>query len=141
MSYTANSINSTTSYTASRKTEEKRDILGKDDFLKLLITELRYQDPMNPLNDREFIAQMAQFTSLEQLQNMNKLLEIFTGSQQALSMFAQATNLIGCKVKVDTGDEDIKEGLVEAVRFSMSGPVIIVDGKDYMLADLLEVSK
>lgn len=136
-----NLINSATNYPDNKKTENKRDILGKDDFLKLLITELRYQDPMNPLDDREFIAQMAQFTSLEQMQNVNRLLEIFTGSQQALTMFAQATNLIGCKVKVDTGDGNIKEGLVEAVRFSMSGPVIIVDNKDYMLADLLEVSK
>lgn len=124
-----------------KKTEENRDIVGKDDFLKLLITQLRYQDPLNPIDDREFVAQMAQFSSLEQMQNMNKLLEVFTGTQQVISMFAQATNLIGCKVKVDNGEGEAKEGVVEAVRFSQQGPVIIVDGKDYSLADLLEVTK
>lgn len=124
-----------------KKTEENRDIVGKDDFLKLLITQLRYQDPLNPIDDREFVAQMAQFSSLEQMQNMNKLLEVFTGTQQVISMFAQATNLIGCKVKVDNGEGEAKEGMVEAVRFSQQGPVIIVDGKDYSLADLLEVTK
>lgn len=123
-----------------KKAEESRDTLGKDDFLKLLITQLRYQDPMNPVDDREFIAQMAQFSSLEQMQNMNKLLEEFTGAQHAMSMFAQATNLIGKNVKVDRGDGEYRTGVVEAVRFSMAGPVIIVDGRDYMLADLLEVS-
>lgn len=123
------------------KPEGQRDVLGKDDFLKLLLTQLQYQDPLNPVNDREFIAQMAQFSSLEQMQNMNKLLEMFTGSQHAMSMFAQATNLIGCKVKVDDGSGTAKDGTVDAVRFSQAGPVIIVDGRDYMLADLLEVSR
>ncbi len=49
--------------------------LDKDAFLRLLVTQLQNQDPLNPMEDREFIAQMAQFSSLEQMQNLNKTLE------------------------------------------------------------------
>ncbi|GBF72003.1 flagellar hook assembly protein FlgD [Paenibacillus sp. 598K] len=53
-------------------TKPKDDTLGKDDFLKILITQLKYQDPMQPMQDRDFIAQMAQFSSVEQMMNMAK---------------------------------------------------------------------
>ena len=124
-----------------QKSETDRNILGKDDFLKLLITQLRYQDPTNPVDDKEFIAQMAQFSSLEQMQNLNKLVQEYVGTQQAMTMFAQATNLIGLQVKVDKGDGTVDEGTVEAVRFSTAGPVIMVNGKDYLITDLIEIRK
>lgn len=56
-----------------KKTEDKRkNDLDKDAFLRLLTTQLANQDPLNPMEDREFIAQLAQFSSLEQMQNLNK---------------------------------------------------------------------
>ena len=51
--------------------------LGKDEFLQLLVTQMQYQDPLNPTSDTEFIAQMAQFSSLEQMQNLNNNFSVY----------------------------------------------------------------
>ncbi|GAE36031.1 flagellar hook assembly protein FlgD [Halalkalibacter akibai] len=73
-------------------------ILGKDDFLKILITQLQNQDPSNPMDDREFIAQMAQFSSLEQMTNMNQAIQKFVSMQSSQSL-VQHSELIGKKVQ------------------------------------------
>ena len=81
--------------------------LGKDDFLRLLTVQLRYQDPLNPLDNTEFIAQMAQFSSLEQLQNMNQSLEKNLDSEARLHTAFQndlATSLVGKTVEVPTNE-------------------------------------
>lgn len=69
-------------------------ILGKDDFLKILMTQLQNQDPMNPMQDKDFIAQMATFSSLEQITNMNKTMEKFV-QDQAQNQLLQASMMIG----------------------------------------------
>ncbi|WP_066053276.1 flagellar hook assembly protein FlgD [Robertmurraya korlensis] len=80
----ANTINSSlllSNYqTSQRKTGS--DSLGKDDFLKILMTQLQNQDPLNPMQDKDFIAQMATFTSLEQMTNMNKSIESLVSAQE-----------------------------------------------------------
>ena len=81
--------------------------MGKDDFLRLLTVQLQYQDPLNPLENTEFIAQMAQFTSLEQLQNMNQSLEKNLEAETQLhSAFGRnlATSLVGKSVEIPTGE-------------------------------------
>ncbi|MBO9540979.1 hypothetical protein J7643_10350 [bacterium] len=93
-------------------TTKKHSDLGKNDFLKLLVTQLRFQDPMNPMEDKEFIAQMAQFSSLEEMQNLSKTL-----SQQAdLGQLSQASSLIGKTVAVRTEDTHFAGQVVEARR-------------------------
>lgn len=64
------------------QTENRKngDALGKDDFLKLLLTQLQNQDPSNPMDNTEFIAQMATFSSLEQMMNMGAQMEEIIGS-------------------------------------------------------------
>ncbi len=62
---------------SSNETESQNNTgtLDKDAFLELLVTQLQNQDPLNPMEDKEFIAQMAQFSSLEQIQNLDKNLQ------------------------------------------------------------------
>ena len=67
---TDNSARAAATYSTEKNTTAN-DMLGKDAFFKLLVTQLRYQDPLSPMDDREFVAQMAQFSTLEQMQNMN----------------------------------------------------------------------
>ncbi len=81
---------------------ESRKMLGKDDFLKLLITKLTHQDPLKPMEDEAFVAQLAQFSSLEQLQNVNNSLENsleWDYLQMQTINNTMATNLIGREVK------------------------------------------
>ena len=86
--------------------------LGKDDFLHLLTMQLQYQDPLNPMDNTQFVSQMAQFSSLEQLQNMNKSLGDKSGAQDLLQssfLKGQATSLVGKKVEIAT-DEAVYDG-------------------------------
>lgn len=97
--------------TTTQKT--KSDMLGKDDFLRILMTQLQNQDPMNPMQDKDFIAQMATFTSLEQMTNMNKMLEQFITSQKSDNIM-KYSEMIGKQVEwihssVDENGNEVTE--------------------------------
>jgi flagellar basal-body rod modification protein FlgD len=99
--------------------------LGKDDFLKILLTQLAHQDPTNPMEDKEFIAQMAQFSSLEQ---MTSMAADFAKLAQMLRV-TEASGALGKGVELTQGDVTV-QGLVQAVtREEM--PRILVNGKYY----------
>jgi flagellar basal-body rod modification protein FlgD len=99
--------------------------LGRDDFLRLLITQLSHQDPMNPMEDREFIAQMAQFSTLEQMTNMAADFSRLT----AMLSSSEASNALGRNVELIDGDHMI-QGVVRAVtRGDM--PQVLVNGVYY----------
>ncbi|HHW99351.1 MAG TPA: flagellar hook capping protein [Firmicutes bacterium] len=109
--------------TATNPTTNKtvNDMLGKDAFFRLLVTQLRHQDPLSPMDDREFVAQMAQFSTLEQMQSLN-------GQMLRLSAMA----MLGQEVLImpNNGGEPAA-GIVERV-VTLNGSVqVAVNGQLY----------
>jgi flagellar basal-body rod modification protein FlgD len=82
--------------------------LGKDEFLKILMVQLQNQDPTNPMEDREFIAQMTQFSSLEQMMNMTESIDTLVQSQ-LISPVIKYSHMIGKEVSYQGYDEDTNE--------------------------------
>lgn len=93
-------LGTTTSTSTSDQSTSATQTLGKDDFLRLMVAQLRNQDPLNPMNNTEFVAQTAQFTSLEQLQNINSTLNRLA-SQSNSGGIASASALLGKTVTVN----------------------------------------
>jgi flagellar basal-body rod modification protein FlgD len=103
--------------------------LGADDFMKILMTQLTAQDPMNPMKDTEFIAQMANFSSLEQMRGLSQSFTAYSSSQQ----MATAPLYIGCEVTVkdpSAASGEIK-GKVESVSVKNGAPLLLINGKTY----------
>jgi flagellar basal-body rod modification protein FlgD len=103
--------------------------LGADDFMKILMTQLTAQDPMNPMKDTEFIAQMANFSSLEQMRGLSQSFTNYSNSQQ----MATAPLYLGCEVTVkdpSTQTGEIK-GKVESVTVKDGAPALVINGKTY----------
>lgn len=109
--------------------------LDKDDFMMLMIAQLKNQDPTNPVDDKQSIAQMAQFSSLEQMTNMSrdfKLMATMIGNNNAASV-------LGKSVDVNAGNREIS-GVVQSVEMGES-PQILVDGNYYDYSKILRVKQ
>lgn len=120
---------------AVRKTGAAQE-LGKDAFLKLLVTQLRNQDPLNPKDNSAFVAQMAQFTALEQMQNLNLLL----GRLLDLQAGAQAPALLDRWVTVRGEAGQQTSGRVQAVEYSDGKPWLVVDGRRFELEAVQKIA-
>lgn len=95
--------------------------LGMEDFLKILLTQLTYQDPLKPMDNQQFMAQMAQFTSLEQTQQLNNKIATLITNQAAL----QSVGLIGKTVDITTSNGNVS-GTVSALSLSGDAPLLTV---------------
>jgi len=104
---------------------QPQQTLGKDDFLKILITQLAHQDPTAPMQDKEFIAQMAQFSSLEQMQSMAKDFARLT----AMIGSSEASYSLGKNVEIVEGERTV-QGAVQAVTRGET-PQVLVNGTFY----------
>ncbi|MFD1067569.1 flagellar hook assembly protein FlgD [Oceanobacillus locisalsi] len=96
-------------YISNQQNERKPSAeLGKDEFLELLVTQMQNQDPMNSMDESEFIAQMATFSSLEQMMNMSQSMDLLVNNQ-LVSPAIQYSHMIGETVNYRTFDEDTGE--------------------------------
>ena len=122
-----------------------RQALGKEDFLQLLMKQLAYQDPLSPMEDKEFIAQMAQFSSLEQITAMSEnFSRLSAGLSRDFSRIAElisgneAASTLGKTVELSIGDGKTIQGVVHSVTKG-GDPQIMVDGYYYNWSQVTEV--
>jgi flagellar basal-body rod modification protein FlgD len=117
-------------------TKKDHSFLGKDDFLKLLIAQLKNQDPSNAQDMESMTQQMTQFSMLEQLTNMNEASETNTISLAR----SHAVQLLGKTVSYTSKDGSVKDGVVEHVDTTASAPRLTIGGETgLLLADVTGV--
>lgn len=119
---------------SSQQTKERKtnDSLGKEDFLLLLVTQMQYQDPLEPTSNTEYVAQLAQFSELEQMENLN-----------STTVNTSAYSLVGKEVKVEqkssTGQATEVQGTVDYVTIQNNKAYVSINGSLYSYDDITEV--
>lgn len=115
------------------KPKEFKNSLDKDAFLNLLVTQLRYQNPLQPMEDKEFISQLAQFSSLEQAQNTSRVTKLN-------SAYNMVNKIISATIKDENNDIRDVVGVVDKVKVDGSNIYLCVKGKDVPYEDVKEVT-
>jgi flagellar basal-body rod modification protein FlgD len=128
-------IQGTSETTRASKTETRRQAgrneMGKEDFLRLLTTQLRYQDPLRPMEDKEFIAQLAQFSTLEQMNNLNRSYSLGIGG-----------NLLGRTVTaVDEEGQEAISGVASAVRIKEGKIMILIGDREVPIDQIRQIEE
>lgn len=116
---------------------------GQDAFLKLLVSQLRFQDPSEPVDNQQFLGQMAQFTSLEQMVKMNTSLDKLSGSTSK----SDAVSMLGGEVTIQPMDQTLTEGetpkqitgIVDEISFVGKDIKLTVGGTQYSLDDVIKI--
>lgn len=108
---------------------------SKTQFLELLVAQIRNQDPLEPVSQEQFIAQLAQFSTLEGIEKMNSnfgLLLDANQSNQQVNELSQGSALIGRTVEY-TGSSGSESGVVDAVEVNQNSVAVVVDGESISL--------
>ena len=118
------------------------DALGKTDFLNLLVTQLRHQNPLEPLDNNEMATQLAQFSQLQQLESMNTSF----ADVLATTELSYANSLLGKEISFtasnETGASDVTSGIVEQVHNNIDGEILLGVGTHTLtLQDVISVNK
>lgn len=114
---------------AEAKTSQEASSMDKDSFLQLLVAQMKYQDPLEPTSNTEYIAQYAQFSQVESLQNMSQNMDL----QRASSLVGQ---MVYVKTTDSSGITDYVYGKVDYVTYQGNKPYLYINEKSYPLEDL-----
>lgn len=128
-------VSPTSSITAEALARTPVKTLGQDDFLRLLVTQYTSQDPTNPVKDTDFIAQMAQFSALEQTKAIQAELSALRQDQE----FLRSPDLLGRTVELKPNANTTIVGVVNAIRLENGVPKMEVNGQLYDLSLLNSV--
>ncbi len=126
-------LNAQSTVSSNKATNEKGgNTMGKDDFLQLLVAQMKYQDPLEPTSNTEYIAQYATFSEVEQMQNMSQNMDL-----------SRASSLVGQTVEITTtsesGQETTAMGKVDFVKYEAGKALLSIDGSLYSLDDVTHV--
>ena len=112
------------------------NLLGKETFLKLFVAELTNQNPMEPMDNKDFVTQMAQFSSLEQLNNLNLNL----GSIFQMQMLYQAGQMIGYRVEgTDPSTGELVQGVVKEVLWEENNIYLVIGKKSIPFSSIVRI--
>ena len=115
-----------------KKANEASSSLGKDDFLQLLVAQMKYQDPMEPTSNTEYIQQYATYSELEQMMNMSETMDL----QRASGLVGQ---MVHVEFTTDAGMEKSVEGIVDYVYYESGTPYVSINGELYKAEDVTSV--
>ena len=132
----AQSVNAFTGTAPDKLERVPMKTLGQDEFLGLLVTQMRNQDALKPVSDTEFIAQMAQFSSLEQTKAMSSDIAELRQS----NAFTQATALMGKQVRLLSDEDTFTKGIVTDLTVKDGEVRLIINGKTYELGQVVSVN-
>ncbi|TMO66634.1 flagellar hook assembly protein FlgD [Pseudoalteromonas aurantia] len=131
---TVESIGNVGSQTASPAANNN---ISQEEFIKLFLAQLNSQDPLEPLNNREFLAQLAQFSSLEQSRQSNEKLD----NLLEMNSSNQALSLLGKAVQVSLQNSATPSGTIEAVHYTADGPTLTIKLADGSFLDKISLSQ
>ena len=128
---------------APQASNNPQQTMGKDDFMKLMLLQMRNQDPLEPMDNQAMLSQLAQFSSLEQMENLNSNFTNINNSES----FMSATRLLGQNVEVQVANAagnsyNIISSKVKSVNFTMQGPMLTLEnGLTSSIEDIVKVSQ
>lgn len=115
-----------------KKANESSSSLGKDDFLQLLVAQMKYQDPMEPTSNTEYIQQYATYSELEQMMNMSETMDL----QRASGLVGQ---MVHVEFTTEAGVDKSVEGVVDYVYYESGTPFVSINGELYKAEDVVSV--